>query len=447
MLLFLALAGCSGEIGAPGPASSGPDSVPRPSLAEPDLGFFDPPGSDASSAEDAGSASGDLGTDIDLGSPDVGEASDLGLPDTGVEPERVPAWVVQGHVGRTIMSCDDGRTWIHDRAFDAEGDEDMCGVVQDVRCNEGASCQFLDGNTCRSVSSCDCDHSPGAGRGIAYGDGWFVATWGWGPKGGIRVSRDGVSWTKVLDDTTFSGLQFIDGRFVTGSRAPMVAGDPMTWREGGPADLVSRDGSRVWNARKLFRLDLADPLLMLTGESGSAHGIMLSDDAGESWWTPDTMPEGCGSGARGAAAGDGVIVLVGGTDRVCRSTDGGRNFATSTIGWSNRAMAGPVWTGSEFRVWARGWMASSSDGVDWTMTRLDGDGDPGEFAFVGLSPVTGTYVAVNGGWRQWYERQKFYRSEDGVNWQLLDDGDYVGSHWVTHLTFGWVDESADCPAP
>ena len=28
----------------------------------------------------------------------------------------------------------------------------------------------------------DCDHSENAGRGIAYGDGWFVVTWGWGPR-------------------------------------------------------------------------------------------------------------------------------------------------------------------------------------------------------------------------------------------------------------------------
>jgi len=385
-----------------------------------------------------------------MGQPDAGEAEDLGPPDTGIEVERVPVWVAQGDVGRTIMSCDDGRTWINDRAFDSEGDVDMCGIVQDVRCFDSDSgCQFLRDDQCETKTSrCDCSHSPGTGRGIAYGDGWFVTTWGWGPKGGLRISRDGANWTKAVDDTVFGGVQFVEGRFVAGSRSPLVAEDPRTWTEGEPARIVDGSGTGIYTTRKLLRLDLTDgQLLILAGGSSSSHGILLSDDAGDSWWTPEVMPRGCGDSVAGAAGGDGVILMIGQDDTVCRSVDGGQSFATSNVGFDDKIESGPLWTGTEFQAWGRGAMFSSSDGLNWTRTPLDGDGGSETFAVVGRSPVTGNYVAVSGGWQQWYEEQGFFRSEDGVTWELLDPSNFVASHPIRQLTFGWIDETPDCPAP
>ena len=57
----------------------------------------------------------------------------------------------------------------------------------------------------------------------------------------------------------------------------------------------------------------------------------------------------------------------------------------------------------------------------------------------------GTYVAVNGGWQQWYDKQVFYRSEDGVTWDALPAGAYVGSHPIQFIEYGMGERSAACP--
>ena len=91
-------------------------------------------------------------------------------------------FVAQGDVGRTAVSYDDGYSWIGDESDDAA-----------VVC-------FTDGT--------DCDHHSGAARGLAFGDGWFLATFGWGTPGGIRRSADGIAWEPVLTGTTFGGIAY-----------------------------------------------------------------------------------------------------------------------------------------------------------------------------------------------------------------------------------------------
>ena len=100
------------------------------------VGGGGPPGT-GGSAGDAGGAGGDL---ID--------------PPAGT----VPMFVAQGQAGRTIISCDDGRTWVADRSDEAWG---YC-------------------------SDHDCDHGPGAGHGIT-----------WGAPGALKRSRDGVTWESL----------------------------------------------------------------------------------------------------------------------------------------------------------------------------------------------------------------------------------------------------------
>jgi hypothetical protein len=57
----------------------------------------------------------------------------------------------------------------------------------------------------------------------------------------------------------------------------------------------------------------------------------------------------------------------------------------------------------------------------------------------------GTFVAVNDGRQQWYEKQSFYRSTDGVTWDALEPGAFVGSHPMTFISFGMAEPSAMCP--
>ena len=38
----------------------------------------------------------------------------------------------------------------------------------------------------------------------------------------------------------------------------------------------------------------------------------------------------------------------------------------------------------------------------------------------------GTFVASNDGWLVWYEKQQFFRSSDGVHWDVLDKSKFKG---------------------
>jgi hypothetical protein len=91
----------------------------------------------------------------------------------------------------------------------------------------------------------DCDHHSGAGRGITYGAGYFVATFGWGKPGSIRRSRNGTDWENTLEGKTFAGVVFGGDRFVAGERPPQASTDgASTWTPGGSLD------SMVWNVRR-----------------------------------------------------------------------------------------------------------------------------------------------------------------------------------------------------
>jgi hypothetical protein len=77
----------------------------------------------------------------------------------------------------------------------------------------------------------------------------------------------------------------------------------------------------------------------------------------------------------------------------------------------------------------------STDGARWTATALTASHADGSRATTpritaaARSP-SGTFVTVHNEWNQWYERQLFYRSTDGIRWQALPSSAFVGSHPV-----------------
>lgn len=364
-------------------------------------------------AEDAGRAPVDGGATSDAG-PDRridggGAAEDGGGPPPDAGDHRLGVFVLSGHMGRTAVSCDDGRSWIHDRSYD-----------DSVRC-------FTDGF--------DCDHHPGSSKGVTFGRGWFHATWGWGPPGSVRRSRDGVDWEPVLEDTTFGGIAFGQDRVLVGSRAPRWSGDDgETWNDSGDTNFS------VWNVRRTGWVPYGGGRFVLVGADGGEIDVVLSSDGGETWWHPTSIPAGCGAAIQnegGIVEGDGVILIVGGDGVACRSTDGGDTWTSATIGGDIGSHV--VWTGEAFMVWQRGVAWSSEDGATWSSA----DTTPGDLQIgpVEVSPA-GTFVAVRGGWQEWYDRQRFYRSTDGVVWEELGAGSYTGSHPVRDITFGYLDA---CP--
>ena len=94
-------------------------------------------------------------------------------------------FVAQGLMGRLTVSCDDGHTWIANQSWDLAGDALVCGSTEPVDCYaDSSTCSYLGWNGC-VTGTCDCLHHPGFSKGVAYGNGHFVATFGWGHPGSV----------------------------------------------------------------------------------------------------------------------------------------------------------------------------------------------------------------------------------------------------------------------
>lgn len=335
------------------------------------------------------------------------QPTDTHVPQVETGPATVGVFVAQGHAGRTTISCDDGRTWIKNRSDD-----------DGIRCFEGI----------------DCDHTEGAGRGVTVGDGWIVATFGWGKPGSLRRSRDGVTWERTLEGTTFGGMVFdeTNAAFVATSRTPRVSEDlGKTWTK------TAEPSVSVWNVRGAGYG--AGNVLMLFEDSGNAE-LALSNDAGKTWWKPTAWPSTCGKsipGSGGLVYGNSTLLVIGGNGTACRSTDGGKTFRDASMGGTVSSSA--LFTGTEFVAWGRtdrNVMYRSADGATWTTTPTAPSIGPA------ARSGDGTFVATNDGWMQWYEKQSFYRSKDGVTWETLPKTSFTGSHPIRAIAYGRLDASA-----
>ncbi len=360
-------------------------------------------------------------------------------PSTGGGAQGAPVFFASGDIGRTTYSCDLGESWQGNRSYDLEGDPLVCGEVQPVICYDDASgCQLENGNGCeQQVNNCDCDHHPGAAQGIAHGEGWWVATWGWGPPGSVRRSQDGMTWETVVEGTTFGGLAYGNGTFLAGARQPLVSSDGgATWTEAAPADFEASNGETIYNVRQVAYAPALGGHFVIIATSGDNLDIMLSSDEGGSWWRPAQRPEACLQNNQGILSSDETIVLLGRDGETCTSSDGGQTWSVQSVFGGG----GPgIWDGTAFRAWNGGMAYSSADGVVWESEPMVPDLDLGTVA---VDPTSGVFVAVRGGWQNWYERQEFYRSEDGVNWTVLDAAAFEGSHRIRHLVFANAENGA-----
>ena len=409
--------------------------------------------SDASASPSTSAGTSDAGTTSGAGTTTAPMtttgATSSGDPVTGGStgdeppPARVPAFVAVGHVGRTIMSCDDGLTWVENHSYDLDGDPYVCDEQSPTRCwQDGQACSILNGESCEQLNPCDCDHHPGAAQGVAYGDEWFVATWGWGPPGSVRRSRDGINWELVVEGTTFGGVAHSGGRFLLGSREPILSADSgMSWEPGASADVMDNDQT-IWNVRAVGSADYEEGRFVLTARDGENVDVLLSSTGGESWWRPEAKPAACAQQTRGITYGAGTILIVDGSGAACSSTNGGESWTTAEIGGG--VDSSPLWTGEQFMAWGGQTAYSSPDGVNWSAQPVEPSVQIGAAA---IAPQTGTIVAVRGGWNVWYEDQEFYRSADGLSWETLDAGAYTGSHPIRAIAFGYVDPSDACPSP
>ncbi|MCA9695445.1 MAG: hypothetical protein KC636_38055, partial [Myxococcales bacterium] len=431
-IIALALvAGCSGEMAAStDAATTGATAVTDPGTT---AGSTEDPDTDASDATTTASlpTNSSEGTTTDDPSatsdePETSETSETSET-TGVEPppDRVPAFIAVGHVGRTLLSCDDGETWIEDHAYDVDGDPYVCDTIAAVRCwQPGESCTILNDGACEQPSPCDCDHHPGAAQGVTYGGEWFVGTWGWGPPGSVRRSRDGVSWEPVVEGTTYGGVAYGDGRVLLASREPIASlDDGASWDPVAPAE-VADNGEVIWNVRAIGYAPYAEGRFLLTARDGDNVDVLISSNGGGSWWRPADKPGDCAHDTRGIAYGDGVILITDGGGAACASANGGETWTTASVGGYIESNA--IWSGEEFLSWGPGVVYRSGDGQAWQSAPVTPAGL--QIGPSAINPNTGVIVAVRGGWDVWYESQAFYRSVDGVQWDVLGPGAYSGGH-------------------
>lgn len=359
-------------------------------------------------------------TPADDGSTPVTDSAngDSNNPSDSIAPMGVPMFLGIGYEGRTTISCDDGKTWVGNRSDD---------------------------DTLRCFSPTDCDHDGRAGRGVAFAHGWFVADFGWGNPGTIRRSKDGVKWDTVLTGPNFASMMFGNGQFVGASRQGRISNDDgMTWSMAGEA-MLTFNNMTVWNVRRGgFG---GSGLFLLIGDGPTAA---VSPDA-KSWTVLQNLPSQCGANiqwAGGIASANKTFVVVDGNGYACASIDDGKSWMVKNLG---QMIGGRLlWTGSEYVTWSSQQIFRSKDGINWTGTptktrnpqNMVTNGAP--IGPVAVSP-SGTFVAANDGWQVWYEKQKFYRSTDGVTWDELPAGTFTGSHPMTHMIWATADPGTVCP--
>lgn len=394
-----------------------------------EMGDFDAPGDgDGEAPGDSDTPSGGAVGDGDepsggtVGDGDASSGGAAGDGDTAatggssvVSDGLVPAFMAQGHLGRTVMSCDDGRTWIFDQAND------------------------VGNGTCWSgENEIECDHNEGAGRGLARGNGQFFAMFGWGTPSTLRRTENGMDWALRIESTAdenYGGVGYLDGTLLAAGRVSKTSTDEgLTWSD--PVDT----GMIGWNVR---RAGTAGDRFVIVGD---ADDVVLSADQGATWAAPDVLPAGCGAGIQtegGIAFGEGVILIVGNDGTACYSSDGGVTFGTANVGGDVESHL--VWSGVDFVVYGGGNAYRSPDGEAWTATAISPNVNLGAIAV----SEAGTFAGVEGGWGEnyWYAGQEFFRSEDGIHWETLPDGRYTGGHPIRTMTFGYVRSSESCPVP
>lgn len=370
--------------------------------------------------------------DADGGGRDAPMGADAGP----IPPGMVDVTLAVGRGGRSMISCDEGRTWIENRIET----EPM------VRCwgqPSGAEPEFLDppDNTMPNPNYLECDHDEGNTTGLVFHRGAFFRSIGWGTPGRTERSVDGVTWEPPAPSfaTTYLGLVGLpDALVAMGTPQPFASSDEgASWQ---PTEATLGWGAGHVRAATSSNYGPMGSIVFVTD-----MGMWWSDDRGVTFHGPETPACDGRRFASDGPSGVGVTIVTGGDGTMCTTSDGGRTWQSQSLAtsWSGN----PVWNGTAFHAWgatdAGFTHFSSTDGVTWTRTSVASIG----LGTVGTT-VLGHFVGTNGVWNGGYENQRFFRSDDGDTWETLatDGSAFVPGHPISTFRSGVVAANAYCPA-
>lgn len=312
--------------------------------------------------------------------------------------EHVPMFVAQAAGKRTAASCNEGRSWsVHDPG--------------------GGSTS---------------DHSAGAAQGLAYGNGRFVAAFGWGEDGSLRTTDKPVDWAHAHSNQAgFAGVAWLGDKFVAvdGKRV-LSSADGSHWQAGTFVNLQAH-ARRITGLRTSSGWVAVITAYAAVGDSGDARQLAISHDRGASWKTiaiGDCVRAQQFSG--GVAFGQGVMVSVGSNGNACRSTDNGHTWqAAQNVGGG---VGSVIWDGQRFYAVGGSRAFVSPDGAQWRTLDLQGDV---AIHLVARSAL-GTYAGVS------KDGSRYFRSLDGQAWQPVAGPKGTA---FRHMTFGYGKRTSACP--
>ena len=343
------------------------------------------------------------------------------VPPVVTAPPQTPAgkvsvFMATGKIGRTIMSCDDGVTWINNRSD-----------------NENAKC-WITGDP----NYVECDHDPTSATGLDVGsDGYFYTQYGWGFDGTVRRSRNGVSWDIVRKGGWGGGLAVSNNVVVN------------IWESGWAQ---SKNKGSTWQPVGNFNFDHV--FISKAGQKLFALGrldgqLAVSLDSGDTWQVAAGFQAGWGGSF---AEGNGVIVSIGtrsatgspSLNFAARSADNGKTWTAVQLFQNQDWFTGLIFDGTYFVSFSAGRKWQSKDGINWTSAPfvIDKANAASWNGSLSFDPKTGTYVSILNVWGSWYANQKAMRSKDGLNWTLLDTQHFQGGHPIAKIVVGDMDASA-----
>lgn len=359
------------------------------------------------------------------GDGSVGEGSLSSTTSSSVTPtgKMVPIILAGGTMGRTLISCDGGQSWLHDHSD-----------------NDAARC-FVTGDP----NAVDCDHNASNLRNLDYANGYFYASFGWGYTGSLRRSRDGVNWETVRNDGYGDGVAaFNDGTIA------LIWGKWQRSTDSGQSWMNIADQPTSYQVVFGARVFHFGPLLLLGG--GEATGTGVSTDEGATFNFYTSLAND--SANQGVAAGNGLIVTIGfanatGVQSAAVSRDSGVTWTTtaSTTFAHPANWTGILFDGTQFVAFTAGTRWTSADGLNWVSAPMKVLNDP-SFASTSLAgaaafdPVTKNYVLLSGQYTgSFYAKQKAFYSRDAISWTEVDASSFTGGHPIRDIKFGQADSS------